>query len=60
MKICINCKWWEPRKDDDEHGDCEQLTNYRLPDEQICQVYSDSEPITTGRAFGCIHWEAKP
>jgi len=55
---CGTCIYWKQFKDWDMNlGSCERLTN--APQYQNCKVYDDSDPITTGIMFGCVHYSKK-
>ena len=67
-KICGNCKHWYNLWEDDSCGSCNILTEedryrscclYDTGKYNKCRVYDDSDPITTEKNFGCIHWRKK-
>ena len=63
MKICKTCRHWYDLWEENCCGSCGKLTyDHRLErnDKYVkCRVYEDSDPITTEKNFGCIHWEEK-
>ena len=60
---CEKCKHWYDLWEGQSCGSCDKLTyGGRLgksAEYDKCRVYDDSDPITTEKNFGCIHWEAK-
>lgn len=57
--ICQNCKHWYDLWKSNNCGSCDKLTDGNGTVYDKCRVYSDSEPITTEKNFGCIHWGKK-
>lgn len=52
---CKDCKYWI--RWGKTVGDCKRLTQKTNKNDDVCRVYSDSEPISTEINFGCIHFE---
>ena len=58
---CISCKYWHRWEHKEAFGKCTEgssknFTNVDFYDETNSNYTVTSEPLITGKRFGCIHW----
>lgn len=64
MKLCKNCKWWQPHHDGANEGFCRTDPNVsymsHIPVRQLLpSVWAKHDEVRTRPDFGCIEWERK-
>ena len=63
---CATCKWWEPPKSDDSHGECflinedtDDLPNGAFIQERWVGEHHIADRLGTKPTFGCVLHEEK-